>query len=181
MNLNKIFCFLFFGIGISFSYCQKIEAPLRKYVKTITSDFSTGSYYVCIKIEIKNNFDTIVITNNELYHLFRKNTNCTFSYKSKVKRILLKNKSIKLRDKFNENISEYIFNNDTSVNMWAEKGKDEFIDHYFTEGYQKTDLSDSERKSIIYQLFKWQILVSNNCESGEIVVDEYLNKFIEEQ
>lgn len=157
--------------------CQIVLAKSKSdFFNLITSDLDKHSYYIAIDIKDKGLF---VIENGEFCrYLFNQTKMEETEYISLVKRHLIDNEPFALQlNPSNEYATFLRVKKIKSIEKNAQKGIKPFLGIYFMDnGCMKENVTDEELAAIIYQLYKWQIPIKSDCESGcYYITKEYFN------
>jgi hypothetical protein len=136
------------------------------------NDFNVNSYYLSLNVEFEKKTTPIVIENASLFNIIKNDTLTRKKYSGFIKNILEKNVSLNINSvtTFN-NLKKYEVDSCQKKLEIIGKDKSELVNTFFTEaGVQRNDLSDLEKRCLIYNLFKWGIYVKNDDETGYLYI-----------
>ncbi|MCT4640028.1 MAG: hypothetical protein N4A72_20195 [Bacteroidales bacterium] len=141
------------------------------YEKVI-NDFSLHSYYLVVKVSTDNNIMEIAIENEVLYSLFNKNISMSkTNYKKMISNALKKNTPIKVDKDFFRDLEYYVVAEDKAIKKINQNGIEILKETFFTDGVLYKRLTYSETKFLIYCLFKNNLYVKVDDESGFLILE----------
>lgn len=142
--------------------CIQSDTSFLEYV---LSDFDRYSFYVAIKVKSDQRQGVLIIENNELYCSLKQTKGFSQEhYKTVIKRYIVK--GIELEVDSSVILKGTFLEKNNLIQLKNNKAKRCFVDDYLTGGVLKKGLSTQESAFVIYQLFKLEIPVKIDCETG---------------
>jgi len=154
--------------------CTKKE---NKFYKEVISYAHRNGTYVTIDIDSDVYKGKVITQNNRLfqYYYLLKGIKTQEEYESIVYDKLLNNESFNINDK--KFIDEHLFmeyRHVSEVDSISKLGKSVFIDYFFNRNdgvksnmWHKTQHTEA---AIIKQLFDWELMCYNDCETGLLIL-----------
>ena len=146
--------------------------------KTLESK-NYGRYYIVVRAKTNSTEGHIVVLNYDLYTLMKSKDKKLADinlYRNTIKKKINNNEPIVFSKRDIVKMSTKISEIDSSVQAWATKGKQEFINHFFyvSKEYNyaklKHDVPGEYVTSIIKVLFDWNYLLS--FVEGNLTIEE---------
>lgn len=162
-RMKKIFILLFIFLLIT---CKK-----NKYEKVI-NDFSIHSFFICLKVEYNKSTVPIVLENSKLYSVL--------SYFEKIDRkkyITEINRVLKTNTNYNlQNYDAFSYLRKYEVSFKKEwisffDSREKLICFFNRDGVLMKKKNYEEKKMIIYMLFKYDIFVKIDDETGYLYIE----------
>jgi hypothetical protein len=140
----------------------------------VLSDFHDWSYYVALNVSSPGYKGPVVVQNVDLFLLTLKSRKLTESeYTAKMERLLAEDIPLKVDDSDFQKSGLLKVTLDDSVAQYAKQGIEVLTKRYFREGVRcyimRDEVTDEEKASIIYQLFKRQIACHVDDETGYLI------------
>jgi hypothetical protein len=168
-----------FGIpGIIFIIILIMKNPFvactngnSQFYNNVLNDFDSTSYFIALDIKSPFYKGRTIIENDNLYHYLQQTRGFDKEkYKSFMKRILNRNKTLKVEEKDIELWKFQKVYELESVIQAANRGKDNFIANYFNGIVLNYGIPEKERNAIINQLFYWGIPAKFDNLTGDLVI-----------
>lgn len=144
------------------------------FYDNVLSDFRIHSFFVAVNVEVKNQEYKFIIENTDLYRYLSKEKGFDKDeYKKFIREILIKNENLSVRE---DQLDKWHFikvEKADSLNTFACKGKEEFLNNYFQKRVIKDGLESNVRTAIINKLFEWQIAAHIDDETGYLVYTQF--------
>jgi hypothetical protein len=178
-NLILIFFFLLCSCN---SNEKKKENGRSKFYRQATSNFSTSSYFIVLDVINNNDTFPIVIQNGDLYYRLIQSriVKNEEDFQNKMLEILENNSYLNLNSKKMPFLNDYRATKNDSIDSSALTNSGQLSKLFFTDKVLiRGKFSFSKKKSIIYYLFKSEILCHEDCVTGDILVNDSL--FIQKQ
>ena len=142
--------------------------------RKVLSDFHDWSYYVALNVSSPSYKGPVVVQNVELFLLTLKSRKFTESeYTAEMERLLEGDIPLKVDDSDFQKRGILKVNFDDSVALYAKQDIETFTKRYFHKGDRcyvvRDEVTEQEKASIIYQLFKRQIACRVDDESGYLI------------
>jgi hypothetical protein len=141
--------------------------------KNILNDFNLHSYYIAIDIVYTGESIPIVINNAYLYYLLMNDALSKKEYIELMKRTLDSGGIFHVRsgDLYIELLKHRVELNYENSEKFVNKYIDKYINDFFDENkVLKVQLSEEERKYLIYLLFKNNIYLKDDDETGYLYI-----------
>jgi len=141
--------------------------------KKVFKDFGLHSYYLAINVEYNKQVMPIVIENAEFYSLIKDDSLSEKEYVDMLGNLLSQMNSFEINRKMlYDKLEAYRVDiHGSLIKEYADKKGDDLITIFFNEdGVQSEKLSNEEKKVIIHLLFKKNIFVKIDDETGFIYI-----------
>jgi len=156
---------LFYIIFINF-----VLMSCNEYKKVI-KDFGLHSYYLAINVEYDNRVVPIVLENADFYSIIKDDSLTVKEYNIILENLLNKKKPYKINSKVLVNKFEEFKVNENLLRGYTEKSRKSLVTKFFNkEGVQQKRINSEEKKAVIYLLFKYNVFVKTDDETGLLYI-----------
>ena len=152
-------------INISFMSCNNY--------KRVLSDFNLHSYYLALDIKYNNHIMPIVIENAEFYTIIDNDTLSKKDYINMMQRILKENNPFNIKDKmlYNKLKDYHVDTNQANLEKFKKIKYKNMINSFFNkDGVLQQELNEKEKRYLIYILFRRDVFVKNDDETGFLYI-----------
>lgn len=167
--VNSAYIFILSLALIALFYgCNNVN---NGFYSRVLNDFDSTSYFIALDIKSPSYRGRAIIENDNLYRFLNKTRGYDKGkYISYMKRILMHNRKLKIKDKDFDLWSFMKVFEIEKVVLAANRGRDNFIANYFNGSLLNYGISDEERNAIINQLFYWGVPARFDPITGNLVI-----------
>lgn len=150
-----------------------------EFYKLTTSDFSSGSYFICPIIQCNDSLYSIVIQNDDFWGmLFRRaKVESQIEFTDKILSALIDNKPFLVDTSILSGLKNgYIVERDEKLDSLLSLDKDLIFRKYFKKNTFLSETFDfTQEKRVIFALYNKRIACRRDCVSGYILVKDSKN------
>ena len=167
--VNSAYIFILsLGLIALFYGCNNVNTG---FYSRVLNDFDSTSYFIALDIKSPSYRGRAIIENDNLYRFLNKTRGYDKGkYMSYMKRILMHNRKLKIRDRDFDLWSFMKVFEIEKVVLAANRGRDNFIAYYFNGSILNYGITDDERNAIINQLFYWGVPARIDTITGNLVI-----------
>lgn len=153
---------------------QKKRRAKEAFVEKIIKNISFHGYFLSLKVKLGQYQGRAVVNNADLYRILKQDRRFDLEgYKSYIKDILEKDSTLYLRESVMTNNNVFAVHRKAKLPSDLSRSKDKFLlDFTILDGRAlRKDLPHSEKVNIIDLLFKHNVAVKTDDESGLYLID----------
>lgn len=141
------------------------------YLDQILSDYGRHSYYVTLQVSSPSYTGPVVVENSHLYLLFKRR-HCIEkkTYQDSLKTLIEENEIISVSDEELKKLKFKKVSQNCEVEEVARRGLSVLTKKYFNDRGALIVTDPNAEIAIIYHLFKWQIPIKRDDESGYLFI-----------
>lgn len=149
------------------------------FIKKVISDFhSRYTSFILLEVESEGYKGEVVIENDDLYYYYNQTKGFDQKeYQNIIYQILREKSPVKINKEDFDRFNFLKVPNDPAVIANAKMGVKHFIKTYFDKRkVSKDNITEDQRRAIISQLYKFNVLSWIDCETGYLLIDIMSNK-----
>jgi hypothetical protein len=157
--------------ALLFAFLMSPSSLRQTFYDRVLGDFDEHSSFVALNVTSAHFSGRVIIENADLHYFLSKTKRLGGEgYKTYVTNLLSNRGILRVG---NQDLQKWGFvkvDEVDSVNAWASKGLDQFLNHYFTGDVLTPGVAYSETNAVINRLFEWRIATKVDDDSGFVVV-----------